>query len=449
MLKAHEKQFTLLQKLTDTVIITFLWNMAYVLRFSVLDGTESLDQQSFFKYSLLPVSLTLYFQARNKLYESQRFKDKKIEILNSIKSNIESGVVLTIILYFIEPIRLSRILLGSFITSTLIIMPLVRILQRNFLRWLRKNGRNLRTCLVFGDGENLERYLTTLKNHKDHGVFIKSWTRSPIDIVKNLKSVDLEKIDAVIIGFSLKNQEYQELVTNFFHKENVSIQIIPELKHMVIGAEVSDLEGIPVVSLNHAPIGELSWFLKRIFDVTSSGAGLILISPLLLLISLLIRLTSKGPIFYGQERMGLDGSKFTMWKFRTMSLAQNKEDQVTWTSKNNARVTRVGSILRKSSLDELPQLWNVFIGEMSLVGPRPERPQFVHQFKNEIPDYMLRHKMKAGITGLAQVNGYRGDTCLKTRINYDIRYIKTWSILLDLKIILKTFLSGFFNKNAY
>ncbi len=206
MLKAHEKQFTLLQKLTDAVIIAFLWNMSFVLRFTILEGNESINQLSFLKYSLLPVSLTLYFQAKNKLYESQRFKDKKVEILNSIKSNIESGVVLTLILYFIEPIRLSRILLGSFITSTLIIMPLVRILQRNFLRWLRKNGRNLRTCLVFGDGENLERYLTTLKNHKDHGVFIKSWTRSPIDIVKNLKSIELEKIDAVIIGFSLKNQ---------------------------------------------------------------------------------------------------------------------------------------------------------------------------------------------------------------------------------------------------
>ena len=160
-------------------------------------------------------------------------------------------------------------------------------------------------------------------------------------------------------------------------------------------------------------------------------------------------MTSKGPILYGQERMGLDGSKFIMWKFRTMNLALKNEDQTTWTSKNNPRVTTLGAILRKSSLDELPQLWNVFLGEMSLVGPRPERPQFVHQFKNDIPDYMLRHKMKAGITGLAQINGLRGDTCLETRITYDIKYIKTWSIFLDIKIIFKTFFNGFFNKNAY
>jgi len=449
MLKTYERQFNFLQKLIDAATIASMWNLAYFLRFSILNGHESISSHEFFKYSLVPITLTLYFQSKNKLYESWRFKDRNIEIWNSLKSNIEAGLVLTLILYFIEPIRLSRILLATYIASTLILMPSIRLIQRNLLRYLRKKGYNTRNCLIIGNGAQLQNYVRSLKSLKDTGIVIKKSITDLKQIELFLQSECTFNYDSIIVGFRLDDQKVTDKVIKHFHNENVSIQIIPEFDHAVIGAEVSLFEGTPVISLNQAPISGSNWVLKRIFDICSAGVGLIFISPILLIISILVKLTSKGPIFYGQERMGLDGKKFKMWKFRSMNMARKNEDITTWSSKNNPRITPLGAFLRKTSLDELPQLWNVFVGEMSLVGPRPERPHFVNEFKQEIPDYMLRHRMKAGITGLAQVNGLRGDTCIKTRIDYDIKYIKSWSILLDVKIIFMTFIKGFLNKNAY
>ncbi len=449
MLKTYEKQFNFLQKIADISVITLLWNGAYFFRFNILNGHESISSFEFFKYSIIPSALTLYFQSKNKLYESWRFKDRKIEIWNSLKSNIEAGLVLTLILYFIEPIRLSRILLATYISSTLFLMPSIRLIQRSLLRYLRKKGYNTRNCLIIGNGAQLQNYVRSLKSLKDTGIVIKKVVTDLNQIEPFLQSEGSIAYDSIILGFKLDNQKVMDKVLRRFHNENVSIQIIPEFDHAVIGAEVSLFEGIPVISLNQAPISGSNWILKRVFDICSTGVGLILISPILLTISLLIKFTSKGHIFYGQERMGLDGKKFKMWKFRSMNMARKNEDITTWSSKNNPRITPLGAFLRKTSLDELPQLWNVFVGDMSLVGPRPERPHFVNEFKQEIPDYMLRHRMKAGITGLAQVNGLRGDTCIKTRIDYDIKYIKSWSLLLDVKIILMTFIKGFLNKNAY
>ena len=190
---------------------------------------------------------------------------------------------------------------------------------------------------------------------------------------------------------------------------------------------------------------------KRIFDVISTGLGLILISPLLLLIAIGVKISSPGPILYGQERVGLDGKRFKMWKFRSMRILTDKDKNNIpgWTVKDDPRKTKLGSFLRATSLDELPQLWNVFSGEMSLVGPRPEQSYYVEKFRHEIPAYMLRHKMKAGLTGWAQINGWRGDTSLHKRIECDIYYIRNWSLWLDIKIIFLTFWKGFVNKNAY
>jgi putative colanic acid biosynthesis UDP-glucose lipid carrier transferase len=220
------------------------------------------------------------------------------------------------------------------------------------------------------------------------------------------------------------------------------------LSYALIGHEISDFSGIPVISFNQPHFSSKSIIIKRLFDFILSGIGLILISPILFFISIGVKLSSPGPVFFGQKRIGLDGKEFLMWKFRSMRV-DSEANGAGWTKVNDPRKTKFGSFIRKTSLDELPQLWNVFIGEMSLVGPRPEQPFYVEKFRDEIPAYMLRHKMKAGITGWAQVNGWRGDTSIASRIECDIWYIKNWSIWLDFGILFMTMWKGIVNKNAY
>jgi exopolysaccharide biosynthesis polyprenyl glycosylphosphotransferase len=212
---------------------------------------------------------------------------------------------------------------------------------------------------------------------------------------------------------------------------------------------VEEIEGLPMVRLNDSPLGGWMAIGKRLMDIGLSAVALTLLSPVYLVLSIAVRLTSRGPIFYGQERMGLDGRTFKMWKFRSMKVDAEKETGAVWAKAGDDRRTPIGALLRSTSLDEIPQFWNVFTGDMSLVGPRPERPVFVHQFKREIPHYMLRHKVKAGITGWAQVNGWRGDTSLEKRIECDLYYIRNWSFILDMKILFLTIWKGFVNKNAY
>jgi exopolysaccharide biosynthesis polyprenyl glycosylphosphotransferase len=188
---------------------------------------------------------------------------------------------------------------------------------------------------------------------------------------------------------------------------------------------------------------------KRLLDIAGSTVGLVVLSPFFFVIGLIIKLTSPGPAFFGQERVGLNGTHFRMWKFRSMRVSADEEEKAGWTVENDPRRTTFGTFLRRTSLDELPQLWNVFLGQMSLVGPRPEQPEFVEVFRKEIPAYMLRHKMRAGITGWAQVHGWRGNTSLEKRTEFDLFYIRSWTLWLDIKILFMTLIRGFVNKNAY
>jgi exopolysaccharide biosynthesis polyprenyl glycosylphosphotransferase len=223
--------------------------------------------------------------------------------------------------------------------------------------------------------------------------------------------------------------------------------VLPDIEYAKLGYSIQNFKGIPVLSINEPNAKSFGLMIKRLFDFILCSLGMLTISPILIAIALLVKLTSKGPIFYGQVRMGVDGKEFKMWKFRSMVIGEANQEG--WTVKNDPRVTKIGNFIRKTSIDELPQLWNVVVGDMSLVGPRPERPVFVDKFRKEIPDYMLRHKFKAGITGWAQVNGWRGDTSIEKRIECDIWYIKNWSLWLDISIIFLTFWKGFINKNAY
>jgi Undecaprenyl-phosphate glucose phosphotransferase len=233
-------------------------------------------------------------------------------------------------------------------------------------------------------------------------------------------------------------------------REMVDVKVVPDLLQVIaLRARLEDLDGVPVININDVPLQGFNTIVKRVIDIAISSAALLTLSIPVGLIAALVKLTSKGPVFYRQERMGLDGKSFTIVKFRSMYDDAERNTGPVWAVHGDARVTPFGRFLRKSNLDELPQLWNVLRGDMSIVGPRPERPHFVEQFKHKIPQYMLRHKVKSGLTGWAQVNGWRGNTPLEKRIEYDLYYIENWSVRLDLKIMWLTLIKGFFHKHAY
>mgnify|MGYP000156223740 CR=1 FL=1 len=458
MLKESEKKFEIIQRVIDCLLLLSSWLIAYYIRFTFLpDGQQGLFLD-FLKIGVIIIPISLYFFDKSSLYKSQRFSSRYIEILNTLKANFFSFVALIVILYFLKFERLSRIHLSLYLSISSLILLSNRIFIRNILRKLRSKGLNLRHILLVGDGDNLEQYIKATRKYKDSGIRFIGWIDSSLKQeelgikVLNLSYQEIlkkEKPDSIIVSYSLENMKKQSAFLKENYNDITPIQILPDLSLSLVGHTIDDFAGIPVLSVNQPHISDLLLLVKRIYDFSLSLIGLILISPLMLAIALGVKLSSPGPIFYAQERVGLNGKKFNMWKFRSMRLATTNEDQVTWSSKEEPRKTKFGSFIRKTSFDELPQLFNVLRGDMSLVGPRPERPFFVDKFKNEIPNYMLRHKMKAGITGWAQVNGWRGDTDLTRRIECDIYYIRNWSLLLDIKILFLTFIKGFVNKNAY
>jgi exopolysaccharide biosynthesis polyprenyl glycosylphosphotransferase len=261
--------------------------------------------------------------------------------------------------------------------------------------------------------------------------------------------IDEQAIDEVIIALPESSDEDMVKLIALCHRDRVSIKVFPDVfKLMAAGVTIDDLGGLPLLNVRDVALRGWKLSFKRAIDLVASAIGLVLLSPLLLLLALLIRLDSKGPVIYVQERMGLDAKPFLMFKFRSMRPDADSNGPG-WTVKDDPRITRLGRIIRKYSFDELPNLINVLLGDMSLVGPRPEQPAFVEQFRQLVPRYMERHREKAGMTGWAQVNGLRGDTSIMERTKYDLWYIENWSVWLDIKIIIRTLVRVFFDRNAY
>ena len=258
-----------------------------------------------------------------------------------------------------------------------------------------------------------------------------------------------EKIDQVYVALPLEAHGRMLGLLEATSHECVDVRFVPDLLQFIaLRARLEDLDGVPVISINDVPLQGFNTALKRLIDLAIAAVSLVVLAIPLGILALLVRWTSPGPVFYRQERMGLDGKSFIIYKFRSMTHDAERETGPIWARENDPRRTEFGRFLRRYSLDELPQLWNVFRGDMSIVGPRPERPLFVEEFKHRYPQYMLRHKVKAGITGWAQVNGWRGNTSIEKRIEYDLYYIENWSLSLDLKIMWLTLVRGF-HTHAY
>jgi Undecaprenyl-phosphate glucose phosphotransferase len=272
-----------------------------------------------------------------------------------------------------------------------------------------------------------------------------------LGLYEDLEKILIEReIDIFFIAISINEYDCFEKLIKKVAGHLPEIKVVPaSYEFLSLRGGLDELDGLPMVSLQGSPLYGWDSVFKRIFDLILGILILIILCPLMFIISLLIKLTSEGPILYRQERVGMDGRRFQMLKFRTMKVDAERETGPVWAKENDPRRTKIGSFLRKMSLDELPQLFNVLKGEMSLIGPRPERPHFVEEFRNRIPSYMLRHKIKAGMTGWAQVNGWRGNTALEKRIEHDLYYIQNWSIGFDLRILFMTLWRGFFSKLAY
>jgi exopolysaccharide biosynthesis polyprenyl glycosylphosphotransferase len=458
MLKQHEKSIANIQRLVDLGAVWISWIIAYFIRFRAFKGAEAGLEETFLKLSFVLIGVSLYSFYKMGLYRSQRFSNRYKEIFSVIRGNTMAIIIFIILIYFFGESRLSRLTLGIYFLISTVTLVVFRISIRNFLRVIRQQGKNLRYVLLIGNGEALVRYVETIRLFKDSGIRIAAWIDSNGLAEKNNVTPfegtyetykESNNVDTVVLSYVGKDGHKVEEFLSKNYDDLTPIQILPNISYSLVGHQIEDFGGIPVLTFNQPQFSSYELAMKRFTDIIGSLIGLIISFPIFIFAGVLIKLSSKGPIFYGQERVGIEGQHFTMWKFRTMKVAESNEDQTEWSNKENPRKTWIGDLLRKTSLDELPQLWNILLGQMSLIGPRPERPFFVEKFKKEIPGYMLRHRMKAGLSGWAQINGWRGDTDLNKRIECDIYYIKNWSIWFDFKIIFLTPLKGLFHKNAY
>ncbi len=467
MLKKHSKFFESVMLIIDWMALSCSWILAYFLRFyfPVIPVTKGIP--GFVTYiSLLVIMLPLWyivFKAFG-LYRPRRISSKFAEILDISKGTTVAILILASLTFFVRQYEFSRLAFLYFWIICMIVLCVERILFREFLRFIRKRGYNLRHALIVGTGNLALNVMDRVHNHPELGIKIRGFLSDDksqigdelkgikvLNTCNNIRKIVIDlSVDIVLIAIPLSAHERLKTILNDLGDETVSIMLIPDLIELAtLRGGIGEFEGMPIISLRDTPLYGWSSVVKRVTDIVLSIIIILTLSPLMIIISLLVKVTSVGPVFYRQERMGLDGKIFKMLKFRTMTTQAEKETGPVWAAKSDSRRTTIGTFLRRTSMDELPQFFNVIKGEMSIVGPRPERQYFIQQFRDKVPKYMLRHKMKAGITGWAQISGWRGNTSLEKRIEYDLYYIENWSLRFDLEIMWLTIWRGFINKHAY
>jgi exopolysaccharide biosynthesis polyprenyl glycosylphosphotransferase len=397
------------------------------------------------------------------LYEYRHERTKADEAFLVVQGVSLATLLLTASTFFIRNFSYSRYAIVLFWGLDVLSVYGVRLLIREVVRGLRRHGRFVRRALVVGAGPLGQELVRRLRAHPEFGVRVVGYLDDHWPHGERVEGKEIlggyaavtrvlagQGVDQLFLALPMGAHHEMLKVLNAIEGELVDVKIVPDvLQFVTLRAAVEELEGLPVISLAQSPVMGWRRVAKRGLDLALAGLGLVLLAPLMGAIALAIRLTSRGPVFYRQERMGLDGRSFAMYKFRSMLVDAEAESGPVFAVEGDSRRTLVGRLLRRFSLDELPQLWNVLRGEMSLVGPRPERPFFVQQFKTMIPQYMLRHKVKSGMTGWAQVNGLRGNTSLEKRIEYDLYYIQNWSFSLDVKILLLTAYRAWQHRHAH
>ncbi len=419
---------------------------------------------AFIEYvKVLPVLCVLHWSTNTyfHLYHPRRITSFLDEFADIVKSNVTTVLLLMTFFFFNRSFSYARTIVVIFAVLNPLTLMAFRMTLRSGLRLLRSRGYNQRHILILGTGRPAQALIHRLHRNRWTGLSISGLLSlgaervghhihgvPVIGTVEDLEKVlDEHSVDQVYIAVNFRRRRRTEGIIKLLADRLVPVRIVPDVGALFSNQDLTDFDGLPVVSVWENRLCGWNAFSKRVLDVAIALLGLVGFLPVLLSIAGLIKVTSRGPIFFVQKRMSLDGSIFPILKFRTM--LADAEERTGWTSRDDDRCTRLGRFLRRTSLDELPQLFNVLIGHMSLVGPRPERPVLIEEFRQSIPQYMMRHQIKAGMTGWAQVNGWRGDTSLRKRVQYDLYYLRHWSIWFDLKILLLTVLRGFAHRNAH
>jgi exopolysaccharide biosynthesis polyprenyl glycosylphosphotransferase len=449
----------------DAGVCTAAWVLAYVVRWEVgwIPLVEEIVPPWWWCIRTLPavwVCAWLSFRVCG-LYQLRRRWSLLTEIFKALQATtLLLLLVLALTFYSRNPYESRAASLFFFIFTFVGIVTVRRSLGLYF-RLARRSGRVRATALVVGTGRTARAVDEALRQNNWLGIqpvgFIDDIDTQAARSVLTVGAIDdlprlVEEhgVDYVFVALPLRRLGESNRVFRLLSGTLVDIRMVPDVPQLVsMSVQVDELEGLPILNLRASPQTYLSFVLKRAMDLVGAIFGLVVLSPVFLLLATLVKLSDGGPVFYHQERMGLNGRRFLMYKFRTMRVDAENETGPVWASTSDGRRTGLGSFLRRTSLDELPQLWNVLVGDMSLVGPRPERPYFIGKFRESIPRYMLRHAVKAGMTGWAQVNGWRGNTSLRKRVQYDLYYIAHWSIWLDIRIILLTFVRVLRDRNAY
>ncbi len=432
-------------------------------------GVTALSAETYFRtlYFIVPGYLILY--AVYDLYSSKRSSRIRSEVAGIVKANTV-GIGLVMISFFLLStsvdgmVDFSRTFILLFYIVNTALTFLYRMMVRKFLYYIRRRGNNLKHVILVGYSRSAEAYLDRISANPQwgyvvHGILDDHVPRGTqyrgVKVLGALGNLEIilpeNKMDEIAITLSLEDYDNLEHIVDLCERSGVHTKFIPDYGSLFPSKPYTeDIMGLPVINIRYVPLTN-TWnaFLKRLVDIFGSIFCIILFSPVMLMAVIGTKLTSKGPIIYKQTRIGLHSKPFTMYKFRTMRVQSAEEEKKGWTTRGDDRVTKFGSFLRRTSIDEMPQFFNVLTGKMSLVGPRPERPQFVDKFRQEIPRYMVKHQVRPGITGWAQINGYRGDTSIRKRIEHDIYYIENWSLGFDFRILFLTVFKGFINKNAY
>ena len=465
MIKDNQKLLNKIHLLMDALVIVVAYVLAWIIRFEFGRVTEGvLPKEDYFAVLLVLVPGYLFLYSAFQLYTPKRTTRTRIEIFTLFKANSVGLFGYFAALYLMHQEDFSRGMIAIFYVLNLALASGYRVVLRDLLRHFRKKGYNLKHVLLVGYSRAAEQYIERIKQNPAWGYHImgilddhiaKGVSFKGIEVIGEVdhiyKLLPENTLDEIAITLSLTDYDRLEEIVSFCEKSGVHTKFIPDYNAVIpTKPYTEDLDGLPVINIRNVPLTS-GWnqFIKRSMDLFGAVVACIIFSPVMLVCAILVKLTSEGPVLFKQERIGLHNKPFYMYKFRSMKLQKEADEKKGWTVKNDPRVTGIGKFMRKTSIDELPQLFNILKGDMSLIGPRPERPQFVEKFKEEIPRYMIKHQVRPGLTGWAQVNGYRGDTSIRKRIDCDIYYIENWTLGLDIKILILTFVKGFINKNAY
>ncbi len=421
----------------------FSWYLRFKSGFFVQD-VGVLPAKTYFSalFLIIPGYLLLYsiFQ----LYMPRRVKSYRKELMDIIRANGIGFMIFILVLYFIKQEHFSRQMLCIFFFINISLEFASRYLIRTILWKMRKQGLNQKHILMIGESQMAEQYMDRLRENPKWGYQVFAHLKDEEKLERILEGNEL---DEVVIALRAEDYGKLERIVDVCEKAGVHTKMIPDFGNVISTRPyIEDVQGIPVIHVRRVPLNIMrNRAAKRAVDLIGATVAIILFSPVMLLTVLVVALTEEGSVIYRQERVGLHNQVFYMYKFRSMIMQDEEKEKAEWSTRNDPRITPVGKLIRRTSIDELPQLFNVLKGEMSLVGPRPERPQFVQKFRDEIPRYMVKHQVRPGMTGWAQINGYRGDTSIEKRIEYDLYYIENWTMGLDLKILVLTFFKGFFN----